>query len=216
MTGARGKARISDTGIHLQLLPGESRILRVLADQAPPELPDWPILKSAGEPLAVIGPWQLHFLEGGPVLPAPARLETPGSWTDLADPDAQRFAGAARYSTTITLPENPATRWLLDLGDVRESARISINGKPAGILIAHPFRLDLTAFLQPGDNLLEIEVTNLAANRIRDLDRRKVPWKKFHDINFVDHTYKKFDATDWPTQPSGLLGPVNLIPMSSE
>ena len=64
-----------------------------------------------------------------------------------------------------------------------------------------------------GENTLEIEVTNLSANRIRDLDRRKVNWKKFHDINIVDQNYKKFDASDWPLKPSGLLGPVRLIPM---
>ena len=44
--------------------------------------------------------------------------------------------------------------------------------------------------LKPGRNELVIEVTNLAANRIADLDRRKVPWKQFHEINFVNIDYK--------------------------
>ena len=160
------------------------------------------------------GPWQIRFLEGGPVLPAPARMETLASWADLTDAEAQRFAGSACYSTTFTLPATSATdHWILDLGDVRESARVRVNGKPAGVLVAHPFRLEISGLRKSGANLLEIEVTNLAANRIRDLDRRKVHWKKFHEINFVDHTYKKFDASDWPIQPSGLLGPVKLIPI---
>ena len=55
-----------------------------------------------------------------------------------------------------------------------------------------------------------MEVTNLAANRIADLDRRKVNWKYFHEINFVDSKYKPFDASKWPLQDSGLLGPVVL------
>ena len=63
-----------------------------------------------------------------------------------------------------------------------------------------------------GANLLEVEVTNLSANRIRDLDLRKVPWKIFHDINFVNLDYKPFDASAWPLRASGLLGPVTLIP----
>ncbi len=62
-------------------------------------------------------------------------------------------------------------------------------------------------------NLLEIEVTNLSANRIRDLDTRKVDWRIFHDINFVNHNYKNFDASKWPLTPSGLLGPVRMTPM---
>ena len=58
-----------------------------------------------------------------------------------------------------------------------------------------------------------MEVTNLAANRIADLDRRKVNWKYFHEINFVDLKYKPFDASKWPPRDSGLLGPVRLIPV---
>lgn len=58
------------------------------------------------------------------------------------------------------------------------------------------------------------EVVYFIANRIRDLDQRKVGWKKFKDINLVDHQYKKFDVSQWPVEPSGLLGPVTLIPMT--
>lgn len=61
------------------------------------------------------------------------------------------------------------------------------------------------------NNVLEIEVTNLAANRIADLDRRKIPWKQFHEINFVNIDYKLFDAAAWPAMDSGLLGPVTLF-----
>jgi hypothetical protein len=57
-----------------------------------------------------------------------------------------------------------------------------------------------------------IEVTNLSANRIRDLDRKGTGWKKFYDINIVSHLYEPFDASGWPLKPSGLLGPVKLIP----
>ena len=46
---------------------------------------------------------------------------------------------------------------------------------------------------------------------IRDLDARKVEWKKFHEINFVNIDYKLFDASGWPAMDSGLLGPVKLL-----
>jgi hypothetical protein len=42
-------------------------------------------------------------------------------------------------------------------------------------------------------------------------DQQKPDWKKFNDINIVDITYKKFDASKWEPMPSGLLGPVKLI-----
>ena len=58
------------------------------------------------------------------------------------------------------------------------------------------------------------EVTNTSANRIRDLDRRGVKWQNFYDINFVNLNYKKFDASDWPVRPAGLLGPVTLTPLA--
>jgi len=61
--------------------------------------------------------------------------------------------------------------------------------------------------------VLEIEVTNLSANRIRDLDRRGVPWKIFRDINFVNIDYRSFDASSWPVRESGLAGPVTLTPL---
>ena len=96
---------------------------------------------------------------------------------------------------------------------MRESARVTLNGKPAGTAWSVPFRLNVGALLRPGRNRIEIEVTNLAANRIRDLDRRKVEWKVMREINFVNINYKPFDAADWPLTPSGLLGPVTLTPL---
>src|SRR5205807_10131069 len=101
----------------------------------------------------------------------------------------------------------------LDLGRVCESGRVSLNGRPVGTLWSRPFQVPVAGFLRPGRNTLEVEVTNLAANRIADLDRRGVNWKSFHEINFVNRDYKPFDASNWPPRDSGLLGPVRLIPV---
>lgn len=88
-------------------------------------------------------------------------------------------------------------------------ARLKVNGKEYGTLITPPFRV-VVDNLKPTGNQLEVEVTSVSANRIRDLDRRGVPWKNFHDINFVNIDYKPFNAADWPLMESGLLGPVTL------
>ena len=88
-----------------------------------------------------------------------------------------------------------------------------VTGQKVGTLWSLPFRASVGEFIKPGRNKLEIEVTNLAANRIRDLDKRKVEWKKFHEINFVNIHYQPFDASNWPLMDSGLLGPVKLVAM---
>ncbi len=215
MTARKGAApvRLKDgvAKFYVQMQPGETRVLRSFADQSI-EASDWPIAAQHGRPLNVPGPWRVQFVDGGPELPAETTTEDLKCWTALGIEEAERFAGAARYSTTLQVPDSEADRWLLDLGDVRESARVWVNGRPAGAVVAHPFRVDVSDLLKPGINEIVVEVTNLSANRVRDLDRRGVDWKKFHDINFVDHMYKPFDASGWKTKPSGLLGPVTLVP----
>jgi hypothetical protein len=81
-----------------------------------------------------------------------------------------------------------------------------------GALWGVPFKIPVGEFLGDGRNVLEVEVTNLSANRIADMDRRGVAWKKFYEINFVNIRYREFDASGWPAMDSGLLGPVRLIP----
>ena len=135
------------------------------------------------------------------------------SWASLPDPQAQRFAGTALYRLTFDAP-GLAEYWWLDLGKVCQSARVRMNGRDLGTLFTSPFRVLLTALKAKG-NVLEVEVTNVAANRIRDLDRRSVAWKTFHDINFVGIDYKPFDASNWPLRDSGLLGPVTLTPVKA-
>jgi hypothetical protein len=92
---------------------------------------------------------------------------------------------------------------------VGESARVRLNGRELGTLVAPPFAVETGPLLATG-NLLEVEVTNLSANRVRDLDRRGVPWKIFRDINYVGIDYRPFDASGWAVRPSGLAGPVTL------
>ena len=166
---------------------------------------------AAGIPLT--GEWQLEFIAGGPALPSPARLHELRSWTELDDPEVGRFAGTARYRLEFDAPGIPAQAWALELGDVREAARVKLNGKQLGGIWAAPFKLRIDGPLRPRGNVLEIEVSNLPANRIRDLDVRKVDWKIMKDTNLVSLSYAKFDASGWEIAPSGLLGPVRLVPL---
>jgi len=208
-----GVAPQNGKALYLQLQPGETRILRTFDKHTTSGQP-WPILKPDGEAMAIEGDWQIQFLDGGPKLPNDIGTTQLASWTELGDAEAQRFAGTARYSIEFDLQQT-ADDWVIDLGEVRESARVTVNGKGEIGLFSVPYSAPIGRHLRPGRNRLEIEVTNLSANRIRDLDRRKVNWKIFHEINLVDHNYKPFDASRWSLTPSGLLGPVTLTPMKN-
>ena len=169
------------------------------------------------------GRWQVNFIKGEPSLPTPFQTDSLASWTVLsADTMAQYFSGTARYTTTfdLNLKQIGKSGWL-ELGDVRESATVRLNGKMLGTAWSLPFRVPITVdegnpdgigkgLLLPKGNKLEIDVTNLSANRIRYLDKKHVNWRKFYDINFVDISYRPFDAADWLPVPSGLLGTVKI------
>ncbi|MBX7259827.1 MAG: hypothetical protein K1Y02_25960 [Candidatus Hydrogenedentes bacterium] len=218
MTGLTGVAKIREaatggTEVYLQLHPGESTILRVFTEKVV-DAPAWVYLQPGGESTRIDGTWDIAFVEGGPELPASAQMKELVSWTTLGGEEVQRFAGTGLYSIAFALPKDRAEFWKLDLGHVAESARVKINGRDVGGVIIPPFEVLVPAAgLKPEGNQLEIEVTNVSANRIRDLDRRHVEWRIFNDINFVNMNYKPFDASGWEIRPSGLLGPVTLTPM---
>jgi hypothetical protein len=214
----------NSTEVHLQLAAGESVMLRAFANEEV-KGPAWNYWQTNGQPSEIAGEWNVKFIEGGPALPAPFSTTNLASWTGFGDTNTQSFAGTAVYLITFDVPKlesSPAAGGVapdtlkrelqpcfLDLGDVRQSARVKLNGKDYGTLITPPFRV-VVDNLKPTGNALEIEITSVSANRIRDLDRRGVPWKNFHDINFVNIDYKPFRAADWPLTDCGLLGPVTL------
>jgi hypothetical protein len=188
-------------------------LLRTTMENQWSKLAPWRYVMPSGRPEALGGQWSIRFVKGGPELPAPIETQTLQSWTELGGDDAKRFGGTARYRLEFEAPAASADDWLLDLGDVRESARVRLNGREVTTAWSLPFRVRVGEFLQRGRNVLELDVTNLAANRIRDLDQRKVPWKIMREINFVNINYKPFDASGWALTPSGLLGPITLTPL---
>jgi len=215
----RGRAAVRHTGdgtpeVFLQLAPGTARILRTFANRDTVSGPHWRYT-NPGTPRAIEGRWQVEFVDGGPTLPDSFSTDRLASWTDLGGADARRFSGTARYEVTFEASPRSAEAWRLDLGDVRESAHVYLNGEDLGRAWAHPFRVPVGDALRTGTNRLVVEVTNLMANRIIDLDQRGVDWKKFYDINFVGTDYEPFDASGWTPMPSGLLGPVRLVPLES-
>ncbi len=214
-TGADGMAALRKQNgrsqVYLQLKPGQSLLLKTYTNKKLTGLA-WRYDEPAGNPLALKGSWTVSFEKGMPEINKQYKMDTLASWTALSD-SAKVFAGTAKYSLSFDLPRKKAEDWLLSLGEVDFSADIKINGKTTGSLWAVPFEIAAGKYLHPGKNTLEVEVTNLAANRIADYDRKGINWKIFYEINFVNMAYKPFNASNWNPVPSGLIGPVTLTPL---
>jgi hypothetical protein len=206
------RTAVGNTEVWLRLLPGQSCFLTTVA-------PAQPIanLLTPSQTQTVVseltGPWTLAFQTGKPAGMPTATLDRLASWTTLSD-STSYFSGKARYETTfsVSTPLKQTNIYRLSLGDVRETARVWLNGQEVGLAWSLPFELTIPAtLLRLGANTLAVEVTNLSANYMRLRDGQQPNWKKFYDINIVDIRYKPFDATTWKPVPSGLLGPVRLV-----
>jgi Glycosyl hydrolases family 2, sugar binding domain len=212
-TGAIGIARFvkkqSTTDVQVQLKSGQAIILKLSVNKETGS--PWKYTELAGTSIVLDGEWTLHFKEGGPQLPSDKKMSTLQPWTVFTDDSTtQSFSGTAVYSTTFNLKSKNASGYLLQLGKVYESAKVFINDKEFGILWSIPFEAEIGKYLKVGTNNIKIEVANLMANRIRNMDRNKELWRKFHEINFVNINYRPFDATNWKVEPSGLEGPVTI------
>lgn len=204
-------ADINDGKIAVKLRSGESRILCTYDMKM--QLPPLNTCESRPDTLILTHrPWTLTFTESYPEIETKYDLDSIKPWTELNDDMLNDLAGTGVYTTTFEIDKDDIDGdWAIDLGDVRESARVYLNGEFLGCAWAVPFRLRCGKSLKAGHNELRIEVTNLAANRIRSLDREGVKWRKFKEINVVDVNYKKTTYEDWATMPSGLNSTVKLI-----
>jgi len=176
------------------------------------------------------GSWDVTFQEGRGA-PAKAVFDKLISWPDHTDKGIKYFSGTATYRKTINVPAERFGKnrtLLLDLGSVREIAEVRLNGQDLGILWKGPFQVDITKAARPGDNELEVRVTNLWPNRL--IGDEQYPddcqWDGIHLKNWPEWMQKgeprpvkeRLTFTTWkhwhkdsPLQPSGLLGPVKLL-----
>ena len=155
----------------------------------------------------ISGPWKVSAVCGGPKLPEPRTLDALAGWETFDE----FFSGTMMYRTSFDAESKSGNR-TISLGEVREIARVRLNGRDLGVKFMPPYDFVIPeGVLKEKGNELEVEVTNLGANRLRWNDLNKVDWKYFTDINMVDINYKKFDASQWKPLPSGLLGPVRLL-----
>ena len=206
MTDVYTKARLDDEGLLLNLKSGESRILICSDSEAlyPQGITEETFGDSEGEIDITNNKWTLSFIDEHPKVGRTYQLDRLQNWETLCDSAAVTM-GTGVYETVVKLSAADARKhWTIDLGDVRESARVYINNEYIGCAWAVPFVLDCKNALKKGKNTIRIEVTNLPANRIADLDRKGVKWRKMKEINVVDINYKRTTYDNWTPVPSGI------------
>jgi len=207
-------AQFDEDGLTICLRSGESRILQTYSEALFPISHSSSLIPHLSDTVSLHGPWTLTFTEASPRVVNSFSLDTPKPWQTLDDDSVRVTMGTGVYTTHVKLTKKDmlaAKSWQIDLGDVRESARVYINNVFIGCAWSVPFVLDCKEALKVGDNEIRIEVTNLPANRIADLDRRGVKWRKMEEINVVDINYKKTTYEGWEPVPSGLNSEVKLI-----
>jgi hypothetical protein len=162
------------------------------------------------ERATVNGSWSVSFQ---PELGAPSSitLDTLSSWSDNSDAGVKYYSGTGTYTKSIDAPADWFTKgahlWI-DLGDVKNLADVTVNGKDLGIVWHSPYRVDVTSALKPGTNQLTIKVTNAWVNRLIGDQQPGATKYTYADV-------KPYKANS-PLLPSGLLGPVRLYALSSE
>lgn len=202
-----------------------------------------PLPKEKG--VEVSGPWEVEFKGIGKVI-----FDNLFSWDAHADKRIKYYSGKATYRKRIEIGNIGNGNWqyshtgniFLDLGDVKEFARVKINGRDMGVLWRPPYRVDITPFVRKGAKEInvEIEVTNLWANRligddflpddcewtgattdafVHEIAIKEIPqWvkegKKSPTGRSTFTTWKHWTKDD-KTLPSGMLGPVKIISQSS-
>lgn len=203
-------ADINNDGIKVSLRSGESMILQTYNNALTTAAATKYVLD--GTEKAVEGKWTLAFTESAPMVNSTYTLDNLKTWETLDNDTAKIMMGTGVYTTTVKMTKEEAkSNWVINLGDVRESARVYVNDKLIGCAWSVPFVLDCKDAFKAGENTLRIEVTNLPANRIADLDRKGVKWRKFDEINVVDIHYKKTTYANWALMPSGLNSEIKLL-----
>jgi hypothetical protein len=219
------------TRVPLHFEPHESWFIAFRRASSGPKSPspNWEPPKRIADLSA--GPWEVSFDPkwGGPAGVTFRRLE---DWTARPEEGIQYYSGKAIYRKGFDLPgpvAGPKQGLCLDLGVVKNLARVRLNGRDLGVVWCDPWRVDISQTARPTENRLEIEVANLWPNRLIG-DEQLPPdceyapggnLARFPDWllqgqprpssgRYTFTTWKHF-TKDSPLLPSGLLGPVRLL-----
>jgi hypothetical protein len=151
------------------------------------------------------GPWKVSF-QSGRGAPESTTLAELVSWSDSSDSGIKYFSGEGTYTNTIQAPSDwfrEGSHLWIDLGDVKNLAEVTVNGKSLGVVWHAPYRVDATTALKPGANEINVKVVNAWVNRLIGDEQPGATKYTFADV-------KPYKANS-PLLPSGLLGPVAVV-----
>ncbi|MEO8415214.1 MAG: glycosyl hydrolase [Ginsengibacter sp.] len=172
------------------------------------------------------GTWTVAFDPkwGGP---AEVKFDTLADWTSHPEQGIKYYSGIAVYQKSFDIPSVSDTssnkRIYIDLGKVKNMARIVLNGHDLGVVWTAPWKVDITGFVKQQGNQLEISVANLWLNRLIGDDQ--LPNDGIKDGKFPEwllkgeprtsgryafSTYDPYNKNS-PLLASGLLGPVIIL-----
>lgn len=168
------------------------------------------------------GQWKINFDEkwGGP---KEVITDSLIDWSKSDIDGVKYYSGIATYHQTFEFNSDNKNQVFIDLGEVKNMAKVRLNGKEAGTLWTAPWRLDISDFLKKGKNEIEIEVVNLWANRLIGDEQKPYDgiigdkWPEWL-VNDQPRTSGRYTFTttrqykaDSPLLPSGLIGPVKIV-----
>jgi len=199
----------------------KGKVRREKAEDLNSEAVNFPILTQVQE---ITGPWSVKFdlkwfypttglgEDQAKGLMVFEKLE---DWNKRPEPAVKNFSGKAVYTKRFNLTRQGISskadgssseipeRLFLDLGSVKETARIKLNGKDLGVVWCTPYRAEITGVVKTGENVLEIEVVNLWPNRLVGDKKLPAAERRTHKNMFVGWLNNE-------QLPSGLLGPVTI------
>jgi len=223
------KTESSASGITvaLDLEPYASRVLVFTKRR----LPAWPpyIAASSARPIDVSTGWRVSFGSTA----TPVMMDQLRSWTD--DESTRYFSGTVTYENDVAVPGSflpPGTAVRLDFGEgkplpeqnlragmqawldapVREAAVVYVNDQRVGSVWCPPYALDVTNVLRHGNNKIRIVVANTAMNHMAG---RKLPDYRLLNLRYGER-FQAQDMDKVQAIPSGLFGPIRLVPHFEE
>lgn len=170
--------------------------------------------------------WSVAF---NPKWGGPAHVEFKKliDWTQAPEEGIKYYSGIAVYTKTFnfrsSIQDQKNGRIYLDLGTVKDMARVTLNGKEVGTIWTAPWRVDITLGLHNGENELKVEIANRWPNRL--IGDEKLPYDSTTDDKWPEWLLKgqsrpsrryTFTTTNQysansPLLSSGLIGPVTLV-----
>jgi len=172
------------------------------------------------------GPWELSF---DPKFGGPEKIhfDQLQDWTLHEMRGIKYYSGIATYRKTIQIDELEDSAYYLDLGVVKDMARVKLNGEDQGVVWCAPWRIDISNALKEGENTLEIEVANRWINRLLgdsqdpdayvrtvQFDNGLMGGQEYQTGRYTFTTRAAMHSFNFKEPlPSGLLGPVEILTM---